>query len=725
MALVLCFAQSPGMISPDTKLDLTANPLRFLARAANLWNSDLPFGQAQNQAYGYLFPHGAFFLLGDTLGLPGWITQRLWWALLLTAGFWGVLRVAEALGIGTTPSRVIGALAFALSPRVLTTLGSISSETLPMMLAPWVLLPVILALRADGSRPLRVLAARAGIALALMGAVNAVATITGCLPAVIWWACHRPNRTWWRFSAWWALASALAITWWVVALLLLGRVSPPFLDFIESSGVTTQWTSLTEMLRGTDSWTPFVAPNATAATSLVTQPVLVLATTLVAAGGLAGLALRSMPARGRLVTMLLIGVVLLGVGYSGGLGSPLAHQVQVFLDAAGAPLRNVHKLEPVIRIPLVLGVAHLLSRIPLPGSVPRPVWIRAFAHPEDDKRVAVGIVVLAALAVATSMAWTGRLTPPGTFRAIPDYWQQAAAWLADHNTGAPTPGRVLVVPGAPFATQVWGNSHDEPLQVLGEGPWGVRDSIPLTPPQTIRALDSVQRLFAAGRPSAGLADTLARQGISYVVVRNDLDPDTSRSARPLLVHRAIDGSPGLQKVAEFGEPVGPGTLSGFISDSGLRPRYPAVEIYHVDGQGNPGAPYLTDASRMARVDGGPEVLLRLDERRRLLGQPPLGPMLLTADAQRAGLPRPGRHRHRHPGRPRDRLRPGRRPLVGRPRPGRSAQHLQPGARLPRSRRQAGVRRMVGRAAERLEFVVGRDGAAQRRAGQRAGGSRRR
>ncbi|MCB0930956.1 MAG: DUF3367 domain-containing protein [Mycobacterium sp.] len=633
-ALVLCFAQAPGQIAPDTKLDLTANPVRFLVRAASLWNSDLPFGQAQNQAYGYLFPHGAFFLLGHTLGVPGWVIQRLWWAMLLTVGCWGLLRVAETLGIGNRPSRLVGAVAFALSPRVLTTLGSISSETWTMMLAPWVLLPLIQGLR--GTKPPRVMAARAGIALALMGAVNAVASLAACLPAVIWWACHRPNRLWWRFTGWWLIASALAVAWWVGALVLLGRISPPFLDFIESSGVTTQWTSLSEVLRGTSAWTPFVAPTATAGSTLVTQPVMILATTLVAAGGLAGLALRSMPARGRLVTMLMVGLVLLGVGYAGGLGSPVAHQVQAFLDAGGEALRNVHKLEPVIRIPVTLGVAHLLSRIPLPGSAPRPTWIRAFAHPEDDKRVTVGIVVLTALAVATSLAWTGRLTPAGAFRAIPDYWHQAADWLTEHKAPGPTPGRVLVVPGAPFANQVWGNSHDEPLQVLGDFPWGVRDSIPLTPPQTIRALDSVQRLIAAGRPSAGLADTLERQGIAYLVVRNDLDPQTSRSARPLLVHRAIDGSPGLQKVAEFGDPVGPGTVEGFVSDSGLRPSFPAVEIYRVWGA-NPATPYLTPASDLARVAGGPESLLRIDERRRLLRQPPLGPMLLTADAQRAGL----------------------------------------------------------------------------------------
>jgi arabinofuranan 3-O-arabinosyltransferase len=655
-ALILCFAQSPGRVSPDTKLDLTANPLGFLTRATNLWSSELPFGQAQNQAYGYLFPHGAFFLVFHTLGVPGWVTQRLWWALLLTIGFWGLLRVAEALGIGTTSSRVIGAAAFALSPRVLTTLGSISSETLPMMLAPWVLLPVILALRGGGAAwpatggtsslggtggsSVRILAARSAVAVALMGAVNAVATLTGCLAAFIWLACHRPNRLWWRFTAWWLLGLLLATLWWLVALVLLGRVSPPFLDFIESSGVTTQWTSLTEVLRGTDSWPPFVAPTATAGTSLVTSSVAILATTLVAAAGLAGLALRSMPARGRLVTMLLVGTVLLAVGYSGGLGSPVAHAVQAFLDAGGAPLRNVHKLEPVIRLPLVLGLVHLLGRLPLPGSVPRKEWVHALAHPEHDKRVAVGIVVLVALAAGTSLAWTGRLTPPGTFSAIPGYWHEAVDWLNEHNARGPTPGRVLVVPGSPFATQVWGTSHDEPLQVLGDSPWGVRDSVPLTPPATIRAVDSVQRLIADGRPSVGLADILAQQGISYVVVRNDLNPDTSRSARPILVHRAVEGSPGLTKVAQFGDPIGAGTVAGFVADSDLRPQYPAVEIYRVDGHAKPGAPYVADADALPRIDGGPEALLRLAERARLQGQPPLGPTLLTADAQRAGLPVP-------------------------------------------------------------------------------------
>ncbi len=727
-AFVLTFAQAPGLTVADTKYDLAQNPLGFLARASHLWNSQAPMGQVQNQAYGYFFPHGTFFSAGHLLQLPAWVTQRIWWALLLLAGFWGIVKLCETLGIGARGSRVIAGITFALSPRVLTTLGSISSETLPMMLAPWVLLaPAALgvALRArardiaaaddslggtspetpgevgtsgaaqiaqgcavpgqsagavpstssgsavpgeaagtvtvgagresagqggdDEPSPRRggaLSPAGSALALALMGSVNAVATVAAFLPAALWWASYRPNRAWWKFTRAWIPLLVLATFWWVVPLLLLGKVSPPFLDYIESSGVTTQWASLSEVLRGTDSWTPFVSPERIAGAVLVTQPAAVLATGLLAAAGMAGLARKSMPYRGRIVLILCVGLAGICAGYVGTMGGPFAESVRVFLDAGGAPLRNVHKLEPLIRLPLVLGLAHLLGRVALPASAPLRQCRAAFAHPERDRLVAVSALVLAALTLATSLAWTGRLAPRGAYDEVPQYWTDTAQWLADNAADT----RALIVPGAPFGSQIWGLTRDEPLQALAETPWAVRDSVPLNPPGTIRAMDSVQRLIADGRPSTGLAATLADQGIGVLVLRNDLDPETSRSTRPMLAHAAIEGSPGLSKVAEFGAPIGPrASDEGLVVDNDLLPPYPAIEIYRVEvpGPGTPvevrsgtGAPaafpgaYTVPLDQVPVVKGGPEVLERV---RRDAGNP-TAPVLLDADARRAGLP---------------------------------------------------------------------------------------
>ncbi|MFZ2527343.1 MAG: alpha-(1-_3)-arabinofuranosyltransferase, partial [Rhodococcus sp. (in: high G+C Gram-positive bacteria)] len=633
VAFVLAFAQAPGLVVADTKYDLTQNPVGFLARAAHQWSSIAPLGQVQNQAYGYFFPHGTFFAAGQILHVPAWITQRIWWALLLIAGFWGVVRLAEALGIGSRSSRILAAVVFVLSPRVLTTLGSISSETLPMMLAPWVLIPVVRYARGDSGRSALHLGAQSAAAVALMGAINAVATAAACLVAGVWWLAHRPNRAWWHFTIRWIPCCVVAVLWWMVPLLLLGRVSPPFLDFIESSGVTTEWTSLAEILRGTDSWTPFVSPERIAGAVLVTQPAAVLVTGLLAAAGMAGLAMRSMPARGRLTAILFVGVAGLAAGYVGELGSPFADQVRMFLDSGGAALRNVHKLEPLVRLPLVLGLAHLLRRVPMPGSVP---WSRArsaFAHPERDRMVAFTTLVVVAAALATSLAWTGKLAPRGAYDEVPEYWHETAAWLGEHTTDRGE--RALIVPGAPFGSQVWGLTRDEPIQALAESPWVSRDAVPLVPPGAIRALDSVQRLIADGRPSDGLAATLHGQGIGYVVVRNDLDPDTSPAARSALVHQAVDGSPGLVRVAEFGPEIYRGLDADFVADADLRPRYPAIEIYRVDApQAAPAGPYVVDAASVPRVQGGPESLLQL-----AAGEPSLpGPVLLATDAHRAGLP---------------------------------------------------------------------------------------
>ncbi|MCG7633310.1 alpha-(1-_3)-arabinofuranosyltransferase [Gordonia McavH-238-E] len=646
MSLLICLLQSPGRIAADTKLDLTANPLGFLARAAHLWTPNAPMGQVQNQAYGYFFPHGAFYALGDLLAVPPWIVQRLWWAVLLTVGFVGIVRLAETLRLGSPASRIIAAVVFVLSPRVLTTLGSISSETLPMMLAPWVLVPVVRALdtRADDDAPpLWREAARTAAAVALMGAVNAVATLAALGVAVLWWLLHSPrDRRWRRFGAWTTVGLALACVWWVVPLLILSRVSPPFLDYIESSRVTTQWTSLTEVLRGASSWTPFVSPERVAGAVLVTQPAAVLATGTIAAAGLAGLCMRHMPFRGRLVAILGVGLVVMCVGYAGELGSPVAEQMRVFLDGSGAPLRNIHKFEPLLRIPLALGVAHLLARVPLPGTAGRRETLSAFAQPQRSRPVAAAIVLLVAVIGAGSLMWTGQLAPNGTYESIPRHWQQTADWLAEHSErddGGP-PARTLVVPGAPFADQLWGLTRDEPLQPLSDTPWAVRDAIPLTPPGAIRALDSVQREIAAGRGSPGLAATLAGQGIGFVVLRADLDPETSRSARPLLAQQALDESPGLHRVAEFGPQIGPPSVRGVVRDNGLRPAMPAVQIFAVDAPGSPAAgtgPRLVDTAGLPRVAGGPEAVAELAEVRARQGLPPLGPVVLDADASRAGI----------------------------------------------------------------------------------------
>ena len=61
---VLAFVQAPGKIAPDTKLDLSVDPLGFLVRAWNLWEPLGASGQLQNQAYGYFIPMGPIYLKG-------------------------------------------------------------------------------------------------------------------------------------------------------------------------------------------------------------------------------------------------------------------------------------------------------------------------------------------------------------------------------------------------------------------------------------------------------------------------------------------------------------------------------------------------------------------------------------------------------------------------------------------------------------------------------------
>ena len=478
LALVV-LVQPWGLTAADTKHDLVANPAHFLGAALHAYTDTFTLGQLQNQAYGYLFPQGLFFLLADPL--PDWIAQRAWWFLVLAVGFVGFFRVVRTV-LPTAPgyAALMGSLLYALSPRTLTTLGAISSETWPVMLAPWVLLPFL--------RPGRLCwrdAAPSVVAVACMGAVNATATLAACLPAGVILLWRRAGKA----GLAWLVGCAAVSAWWITPLLILGRYAPPFTEFIESAGVTTRWLNLAEILRGTTSWAPFVDTERVAGNELATEPVFVLVTVAAAALGLMGLA--RLPREWAF--MLLVGVAVLGT------------HATWYLDALDGPLaalRNVHKFDPLVRIPLVLGVAAIAARVRLPRSV------------DLGRREAAGLLVCLVVAGATAPAWAGRLLPKGAYEEVPAYWHEAASFMNSLDT------RVLIYPPASFARQDWGWTRDEPAQPLLDVPWAVRDAVPLIPPEAIRGMDGAMAQIS--RDPATAPVVLQRLGIGAVAVRHDL-----------------------------------------------------------------------------------------------------------------------------------------------------------------------------------------------------------
>jgi arabinofuranan 3-O-arabinosyltransferase len=139
---LLVFTQSAGSTATDTKLDLVVDPWHFLRRSLTIWDPTGGSGQLGDQAYGYLFPMGPFFLIGHLLALPAWVVQRGWESAVVILAFLGVLRLSRLLGVGGFWPRVAAGLVYALSPRMLSELGVISSELLPMAALPWMLVPL-------------------------------------------------------------------------------------------------------------------------------------------------------------------------------------------------------------------------------------------------------------------------------------------------------------------------------------------------------------------------------------------------------------------------------------------------------------------------------------------------------------------------------------------------------------------------------------------------------
>jgi arabinofuranan 3-O-arabinosyltransferase len=575
-ALLVTFAQAPGRIVSDTSLPLVMSPIATMSSALHLWDPTLWSGSIDTLSFGYIFPMGAFYALGHVLHAPVWCTERIWLALLLTTGFWGMVRLAEALGIGNRRGRLLGAVAYCIAPIVVTWTPT-TGTLLAVVLLPWVLIPLVRG-STDGS-PRRA-AFVSGVAVALMGGVNS-AVVVATLPVGAVWLLTRqrgPRRR--ALLGWWVVALVMACFWWAAALAIDSRFGYNYLPYTETASITTATGSLYEALRGASFWLDHYTlggPLLPGAWTLVSSVVPILATTILAALGLAGL-VRRIPERLFLVASLAVGVIVIAAGYGGALGGPAAHSVQNLIGGGTlAALRNVSKFSPDVSLPLALGFASitslpLRSRSRLISSQPPRLGIRL---------PAMAVVVTVAVIVAAAPFWRGQLYPTGSFTAIPGYWSQAARWLDAHQDH----GTALLVPGAASGEYTWGQPIQEPLSVLASTSWSVRSLIPVGSNGNDQVLDTVESSLDQGVAETHMADFLAREGFDYVVVRNDLDLAATGAPAPAQVRQVLAQTPGLRLVASFGpvistkqsNPSGMSVYDDPLYPMGLR----AVQIYRV------------------------------------------------------------------------------------------------------------------------------------------------
>ncbi|QKW05266.1 DUF3367 domain-containing protein [Streptomyces sp. NA04227] len=598
VVFVLLLAVSPGRQTFDTKLGVTTDPGRFLADFGDLWHDEAGFGGILNQYVGYAFPMLPFHGLGRLLHIPVWLTERLWLSLIVTAAFWGAVRLAERLGFGTSTTRLLGGAVYALWPTFTIVVGSTSAAALPGAVLPWVLLPLT-----NENRSARVAALRSALIIPFMGGVNAASTLASLLPVGLYLLSRPAGPRRRKLLAWWIPGVLLATTWWIVPLLMLGIYGENFMPYVETSATTTGTMSATETLRGAGNWVAYLHFGEAwlpAGWTVVSSVFVVVGTAVVAGLGLAGLARRDLPERRWLVLVVLSVALVTLAGYGGALGAPFHSTVQDLLNGALVPFRNIYKFQPGLALALALGLTHLLA-VAFESRQAARLPNRRLAP------LAATVLVLPALALPYV---NGSILQPGSFKELPAYWKSTADYLQAQSPDS----RALVVPATAHGIYTWGSPIDQPLDVLGRSPWAQRDYVPFGNPGNRRAMDAVEQALMTGGEVPGLADYLGRAGLHYVVVRNDLDPDQLGHVPTTTVKRTLAQS-GFQRVKGFG----PITTGGRIAEDtplqveGLFPRQRAVEIYAPADSAveQPGRAELRAVSDTAVVSGGPESLLQL------------------------------------------------------------------------------------------------------------------
>lgn len=522
LAYVPVLLTDRGRVAADTKTYLYLDPGRFLAGSSSMWDPKIGLGTVSHQTIGYLFPMGPFYwVLEQALGVPAWVSQRLWLGTLVFAaglGMWYLLRTLGVRG----PGIAVAVLAFAFTPYVLEFSARLSVLLGPWAALPWMVAFVVRALRRGGW----VYPALFALTVQLVGGVNASALLFVGIGPVLWipYAVLVLREVSWR-RAWtvvWrtGLLTLLASVWWMSGLWTQSRYGLDVLRFTESLDTVSHTALASEVLRGLGYWFFYGRDRSGlwngAALELTQVPWLIFLSFLLPALAMLSAAVLRWRDRAYFVLVALAGVVIAVAASPYENPSTVGSAFKSFATSSttGFALRSTARAVPL----LAMGFAALLG-----------AGVSALADRMRNTRVSWAGTAVAVLVGGLCLAnapgiWNGRYysTSLEHDEQVPAYWRDALAYL----DARPHATRVLALPGSDFAAYRWGNTVDPIEPGLMDRPYVARELVPWGSEPAANLLQAIDRRFQEGPfEHAALAPIARLMGVGDVLVRMDLQSE--------------------------------------------------------------------------------------------------------------------------------------------------------------------------------------------------------
>lgn len=599
IAYVPFLLSSPGSVAGDSKQSLLLDPARFLARAPFLWDGSFAAGTVTHQNLGYLWPVGPFFWLGDLIGLPVWVTQRLWMGTLTFLAALGARWLLRHLGVGRLGA-LAGALLYALSPYQLAYVSRLSVLLLPWAGLPWIVELTRRAVARGGWRHPALIA----LVVATVSSINASAVLLIAPGPLLVLLAHGAGG---RRQGAEALRTAVRIgaltlpicAWWLAGLRVQGAYGLPVLQITEKVETVTVWSTPLDVLRGIGNWifygTDFLGYSIDQAAAYVDDPWVVAFSFAVPAMALTAALVVRWRHRALAVALILTGTVL-AVGAWPYEGPSLYGRLYRWFGedtTVGLAFRNTPRAVPLLLIGAAMVVGAAITAI------------RSDRTRRAAGAVAVFVVVGAAGPVWTTGYLTERHSRP---EEIPVHWEEAIGRL---DAGDPAT-RVLAVPGINFAAYRWGNAVEPITPGLTDRDFAAREVLPWGSVASATFLDAIDRRIQLGIIEPESVAPMARLfGVGDVLLRNDVDGarfdlrDTDELWAALLAVQDL-GLP-----ATFDDPAGP---AGGPPDVAIFPVEDPRAMVRLAPQAQPvvlagDADGIIDASAAGLLDGEALVLL--------------------------------------------------------------------------------------------------------------------